>query len=184
MRQVETLSGAQAPGRSGLDNGIHFMQNQLEVLKSGLATLEQEIAGLTQTQGDHPHGLGEVQAGVQSINAKADQADEAVRAAPDQLKVISSKMVQTAATVVAQAEQLQLQMEEIKSIETPLSRLEALGATNEAAETRIPARLMCCWRSWPELNRNKLSTRGPPPTHSDVMKKSTEKLKTRLSNWE
>ena len=78
MRQVETLSGAQAPGRAGLDNRIHFRENQLEVLKSSLATLEQEIAGLSQAQGDHLHGRGEVQAGVQSINGKADQADEAV----------------------------------------------------------------------------------------------------------
>ena len=108
MRQVETLSGAQAPGRAGLDNRIDFMENELEVLKSSLATLEQEIAGLSQVQGDHLHGLGEVQAGQQSINAKADQVDEAVRAASDQLKVISSKMDQTTASVVAQAEQLQL----------------------------------------------------------------------------
>ena len=45
MPQGETLSGAQAPGRAGLDNWIDFMQNQPEVLKSSLATLEQEIAG-------------------------------------------------------------------------------------------------------------------------------------------
>ena len=101
MRRVETLSGAIAPGRAGPDNGIDFMENQLEVLKSSLATLEQEIAGLSQVQGDHLHGLGEVQAEVQSIDAKADQGDEAVRAASDQLKVISNKIDQTAASVVA-----------------------------------------------------------------------------------
>ena len=81
MRQVETLCGAQAPGRSVLDNRIEFMENQLEVLKSSLTTLEQEIAGLSQAQEDHLHGLRELQAGVQSIDAKADQAGEAVRAA-------------------------------------------------------------------------------------------------------
>ena len=130
MRQVETLSGAQAPGRASLDNWIGFMENQLEVLKSSLATLTQEIAGLSQAQGDHLHGPGEVQAGVQSINAKADQDEEAVRAASDQLKMISSKMDHTAASIAAQAEQLQPQMEEIKAIQTRLSQLEALGATN------------------------------------------------------
>ena len=139
MRQVETLSGTQALGRAGLDNRIDFMENQLDVPKSGLAPLEQEIAGLSQAQGDHLQALGEVQAGVQSINAKADQADEAVRAASDQLKVISNRMDQTAASVLAQAEQLQLQMEEIKAIETRLSPLEALGATNEAAGNADPS---------------------------------------------
>ena len=124
MCQVETLSGAQAPGRAGI------MEHQLDVLKSGLGALEQEIAGLFQAPVDHLQGLGEVQARVQSITAKADQADEAVRAASDQLKVISSKMDQTATSVVAQAEQIQLKMEEIKATETQLSQLEALGATN------------------------------------------------------
>ena len=104
MRQVETLSGAQAPGRAGLENRIDFVDNQTEVLKSGLAAVEQAIAGVSQAQGDHLQGLVEFQAGVQSINAKADQADEAVRSASDQLKVISSKMDQTAASIVAQAE--------------------------------------------------------------------------------
>ena len=47
--------------------------------------------------------------------------------------MISSKMDQTAASVVAQAEQLELQMEGSKAVETRLSRLEALGATNETA---------------------------------------------------
>ena len=64
MRQVETVSGAQAAGRAGLDNPIDFMENQLDVLKSGLAALKQEIAGLSQTQGDHLQGLGEIQASV------------------------------------------------------------------------------------------------------------------------
>ena len=123
MRQVETLSGAQAPGRTGLDNRIDFLENQLEVLKSSLANLEQEIAGLSQAQGIHLQGLGEVQTGVQSINAKADQANEAVRAASDRLTVISNRKDQPGASVVAQAEQLQLQMEGIKAIETRLSRL-------------------------------------------------------------
>ena len=40
MRQVETLSGPQAPGRARLDNRIDFMEKQLAILKSGLATLE------------------------------------------------------------------------------------------------------------------------------------------------
>ena len=73
-------------------------------------TLEQEVTGLLQAQGDHLQGLGEVQAAVQSLNAKAAQADEAVRLASDQLKVISNRMDPTAAKVVAQAEQLQLHM--------------------------------------------------------------------------
>ena len=42
-RQVGTLSGAQVPGRAGLDNQIDFLENQLDVLKSGLAALEQEF---------------------------------------------------------------------------------------------------------------------------------------------
>ena len=84
MRQVGTVSGVQAPGRAGLNNEIEFMENQLEVLKSSLATLEQEIAGLTQAQGDHLHGLEEDQAGVHSINAKADQSKEARWTKPSQ----------------------------------------------------------------------------------------------------
>ena len=88
MRQVETLSGAQAPGRAGMDNWINFMGNQLEVLKSSLATLEQDISGLSQAKGDRLHGLEEVQAEVQYINAKANQADEAFRAASDQLNCV------------------------------------------------------------------------------------------------
>ena len=36
MRQVEKLSEAQAPGCTGLDNRIDFMESQLEVLKSSL----------------------------------------------------------------------------------------------------------------------------------------------------
>ena len=139
MRQVETLSGAQATGCSVLDNRIKFMENQLEVLKSSLTTLEREISGLSQARGDHLRGLGEVQAGVQSIKAQADQADEAVRAASDQLEVSSSKMDQTAASVPAQAEELQLQGEGIKAIETRLSRLEASGATNEAGGNADPS---------------------------------------------
>ena len=117
------------------------MPNQLQVLKFSLATLEREIAGLSQAQGDHRHGLGEVQAGVQSINAKADQTNEAVRAASDQLEVISTKMDETAASVVAQVEQPQLQMEEIKAIETRLSQLDAFGATHEAAGNAYPSQV-------------------------------------------
>ena len=75
----------------------------------------------------HPDGLGEVQAGLQSIHANADQVVKAVTAASDQLKVISSKMDQTAARVVAQAELLELQLEKIKAIGTLSSQLEALG---------------------------------------------------------
>ena len=82
-RQVGTLSGAQIPGRAGLDNRIDFLENQLDVVKSGLAALEQEIAGLFQAQGDHLQGLGEVQARVQSLHAKADQADKALRVTSD-----------------------------------------------------------------------------------------------------
>ena len=126
MRQVETLSGAQAPGRAGLDNRSYFMENQLEVLRSSSATLEQEIAGLSQAPGDHLHEREGVLAEGQSINAKVDQGAEAVRAASDQLNVVSNKMDETAASVVAQVQQLQLQMEEIKAIETRLSQLEAL----------------------------------------------------------
>ena len=75
---------------------------------------------------------------MQSINAKVDQGAEAVQAVSDQLKVVSNKMDQTAASAVAQAERLQLQMEEIKAAETRLSRLEALGATDEAAGNADP----------------------------------------------
>ena len=160
MRQVEMLSGAQARGHAGLDNRIDFMENQLDVLKSGLAALEQEIAGLSQAQGDHLQGLGEVQAGVQSINAKADQADKAVRAASDQLKVISSKMDQTAASVVAQAEQLQLQMEEIKAIKTRSSPLEALGATTEAAGNADPSQVNVLLESQARLEHEHAQYKG------------------------
>ena len=184
MCQVETLSGAQVPGRACLDNWIDTMENQLDVLKSVVAALEQEIASLSQARGDHLQGLGEIQARVQSTNAKAHQADEAVRAASDQLKVISSKMDQTAASVVAQAKQYQLQMEEIKAIETRLSQLEALGATNEAAGSADPSQVNVLLEFWPDLNTNIHSIRGPPPTRSGVRKKSSEKLTIRLSNWE
>ena len=56
MRQVETLSGAQAPGRAGLDNRIDFMRNQMEVLRSGLVALEQGIAGVSKGQRGSPTG--------------------------------------------------------------------------------------------------------------------------------
>ena len=161
MRQVETLSGAQAPGRAGLDNGIDFMENQLDVLKSGLAPLEQEISGLSQAQGDQLQGLGEVQAGVQSINAKADQGDEAVRAASDQLKVISNRMDQTTASVVAQAEQLQVQMEGIKATETPLSQLEALGATIQAAGNADTSQVNVLLESLTRLEHQHAQYKGP-----------------------
>ena len=75
---------------------------------------------------------------MQSLNAKADQATEGDRVASDQLNVISNRMDQTTASVVAQAEKLQLQMEGSKAIETRLSRLEALGATKETAEHADP----------------------------------------------
>ena len=78
---------------------------------------------------------------MQSNNAKADQANEAVRAASDQLKVISSRMDKTAASVVAQAEQLQPQIEETKPIGTWLSGLEALGATNKTAGNADPSQV-------------------------------------------
>ena len=160
MRQVETLSGAQAPGCVGLDNRIDFMENQLQVVKFSLATLEQEVADLSQAQGDHLHGLGEVQAEMQSINAKADQGDEAVRAASDQLKVISHRMDQTAASVVAQAEQLQLQMKEIKAIQTRLSGLEALGATNEAAGNTDPSQVNVLLASLARLEQEHTQYKG------------------------
>ena len=140
-RQLETPSGAQPPGCTGLDNRNDFMENQLEVLNFSLANLKREIAGLSPAQGSHLKGLGEVQAGPQSLNAKVNQADGAVRVASDQLKVISNRMDQTAASVVAQAEQLQLRMEGIKAIETLLSRLEALGATNESAGNTDPSQV-------------------------------------------
>ena len=160
MRQVEMLSGVQAPGSVGLDNRIDFMEDQLDVLKSGLAALEQEIAGLSQAQGDHPQGLGEVQDGVQSINAEADRADEAVRAAPDQLKVISNRMDQTAASVVAQTEQLQLQMEEFKAKETRLGQLEALRAPNEAAKNADPSQVNVLLESLARLEHEPAKYRG------------------------
>ena len=160
MRQVETLSGAEAPGGAGLDNRIDFMENQLNVLKSSLAALEQEIAGLCQAQGDHLQGLGEVQAGVQSINAKGDQADEAVRAASNQLKVITNQMDQTAASVVAQAEQLQLQMEEINAIETRLSPLEASGVPNEAAGNADPSQVNVLLESQARLEHKHAQYKG------------------------
>ena len=134
MRLVEMLSGTQAPGRAGLDNRIDFLENELEVLKSSLASLEQEIHGLSQAQGDHLHGQGEVKAGVQFINAKADQAEEAVRAASHQLKVMSSRMDQFAASVEAQAEQLQLQMEKKRAMETRLTQLEDPSQVNVLLE--------------------------------------------------
>ena len=62
IRQVETLSGAQACGHTGLDNRNDFIENQQDFLKSGLAALVQEIAGLSEAQGDYQHDLGEVQA--------------------------------------------------------------------------------------------------------------------------
>ena len=180
MRQVETLSGAQAPGRTGLDNRIDFMENQLEVLNSSLTTLEQEIAGLSQAQGDHLHGLGEGQVAVHSINAKADQADEAVRAGSDQLKVSSSKVDQTAASVVAQAPQLQLQMEGIRTIETRLSRLEALGATNEAEGSADPSQLNVLLESLARLQEEHAQYKGATTNtqrrHEEVLRETQDKV--------
>ena len=159
-RQVGTLSGAQVPGRAGLDNRIDLLENKLGVLKSGLAALEQEIAGLSQTQGDHLQGLGEVQPGLQSLNAKADQADEAVRPASDQLKVISNRMHQTAASVVAQAEQLHQRMRGIKGRKTRLSRLEALGTTNKTAERADPSQLNVSMESLARLEQEQAQYKG------------------------
>ena len=176
MRQVKTLCGAQAPGRACLDNRIDIMENQLEVLKFSLASLEQEIAGLSQAEGDHLHGLREVQAGLQSIKAKADQADEAVRAASDRLKVISSKMDHTSASVVAQAEHLQLQMEEIKAIDTRLSAPEALGPTHEAAESVYPSQvnvlLEALARIEQEEARYKGATTKTQQRHEEVLREA------------
>ena len=160
IRQVDTLSGAQAPECAGLDNRIDFMENELDVRKSGLAAVRQEIAGLPQAQGDHLQGLGEVQAGVQFINAKAYQADEAVRAASDQLKVINNRMEQTSASVVAQMERLQLQMEEIKPKENRLCQLEALGATNEAAENADPSQVNVLLESLARLEQGSAQYKG------------------------
>ena len=180
MRQVETLSGAQAPGCAGLDNRIDFTENQLEVLKSSLAPLEQEIAGLSQAQGDHPHGLGELRAGVQSINAKANQADEAVRTASDQLKVLSSKMDQTAAGVVAQAGHVQLQMEEIKAIETWLSQLEASGATNKAADNADPSQVNMLLESLARLEQEHAQYKGATSNtqrrHEEVLRETQNQV--------
>ena len=176
-RQVETLSGAQVPGRAGLDNRINFLENHLDVLKSDLAALEQEIAGLSQAQGDH---LGEVQAGVQSLNAKADQADEAVRVASDQLKVISNQMNQPAANVVAQGEQLQLQMEAINAIQTPLSRLEALGDTNETVEDADPKQVNVLLESLARLEQEQAQYKGATTNtqqrHEEVLRETQDQV--------
>ena len=136
------------------------MEDQLDVLKSRLAALEQEIAGLSQAQGAHLQGLGEFLAGVQSINAEADRADEAVRAAPDQLKVISNRMDQTAASVLAQTEQLQLQMDGIKAIETQLGQLEELRAPNEAAENADPSQVNVLLESLARLEQEQAQYKG------------------------
>ena len=160
MRQVETLSGAQVPRRAGLGIRNDFREIQLDVLKFGLAALEQEIAGFSKAQGDHVQGVGEVQAGVQCIKAKADQADEGVRVASNQLKMISNQMDRTAASVVAQAEQLQLQMEGIKAIETRLSRLEAFGATNETAENADPSQVNVLLESLTRLEQEQAQYKG------------------------
>ena len=161
-----------------MDNLIHFMENQLDLLTSGLAALEQKIAGLSQAQGDQLHGLGEVQAGVQPTNAKADQADEAVRAAFDELKVISNQMDQTAASVVAQAEQLQLQMEEIEAIDTRFSRLEALGATKEAAGNADPSQVNVLLESLARLEHEHAQYKGATTNtqrrHEEVLRETQD----------
>ena len=178
MRQVETLSGAQAAGRAGLDNQTDFVENQMDVLKSGLATLEQAIARLSQAQGDHLQSLAEVQAGVQSINAKADQADEAARAASDQQKVISSKIDQTAASVVAQAGQLQLQG--IKATETWLSRLEALGGTNKTAGNADPSQVIVLLESLARLEQEHAHYKGaatnPQRRQEEVVRETQDQV--------
>ena len=152
----------------------------MEVLKSSLATLEQAIAGLIQAQGDLLHGLGEVQAWMQSMNAKADQGDEAVRAASDQLKVISNKMDRAAASVVAQAERLQLQMEEIKALETRSSQLEPLGATNEAAGYTDPSKVNVLLESLARLEQEYAQCKGATTNtqrrHEEVLRETQDKV--------
>ena len=179
-RQVETLSGAQVPGRAGLDNRIDFLEIQLDVLHSGLAALEQEIAGLSKAQGNHLQGLGEVQAGVQCINAKGDQADEAVRVASDQLKVINNRVGQTAASVVEQAEHLQLQMQGINAIQTLLSPLEALGATNETAEhadaSQVNRLLESLARLEQEQAEYKRATTNTQRRHEEVLRETQDQV--------
>ena len=156
------------------------MENQLDVLKSGLAGLEKEIPGLSHAQGDHLQGQGEVQAGVQSINAKADQAALGVSMASHQLKVISNQMDQTAVSVVAQAEQLQLQMEGIKAIETRLSRLKALGATKERAENAHPSEVNLSLESLARLEQEhaqyKEAITNMQRRHEEVLRETQDQV--------
>ena len=97
---------------------------------------------------------------MQSINAKVDQADEAVRVASDQLKVISSKMDETTASVVAQVDSLQLQMEGLKAIETRLSRLESLGAINDPAGNADPSQVNVLLESLARLEQEHAQYEG------------------------
>ena len=117
---------------------------------------------------------------MQSINAKANQGNEAIRAVSDQLKVISHNMDQTAAGVVAQAEQLQLQTEEGKAIETGLSLLEALGATNEAAGNADPRQvnvfLEALARIEQEHAQYKGATTNTQQRHEEVLRETQEQV--------
>ena len=121
-----------------------------------------------------------MQVGVQSLNAKADQADEAVRVASDQLKAIRNWMNRTAVSVVAQAEQLQLQMEEIKAIETRLSRREALGAPKETEEHADPSQVNLILESLARLEQEQAQYKGATTNtqrcHEEVLRETQEQV--------
>ena len=74
--------------------------------------------------------------------------------------MISNRMDRTDANVVAQAEQLQLQMEGIKAIETRLSRPVALAATNETPGNTHPNKVNVLLQSGARLEHEEAQYKG------------------------
>ena len=89
-------------------------------------------------------------------------------------------MDQTAASVVTQAEQLQLQMEEIKALETRLTRPEALEATNEAAGNADPSQvnvlLEVLARIEQEYAQYKGATTNTQRRHEEVLRETQDQV--------
>ena len=89
-------------------------------------------------------------------------------------------MDQTAASVMAQAEQLQLQMEGIKAIETQLSRLEALGTTNKTAENADPSQVNVLLESLSRLEQEHAQYKGATTDtrrcHEEVLRETQDQV--------
>ena len=89
-------------------------------------------------------------------------------------------MDQTAASVVAQAEQLQLQMEGIKARETWPSQLEALGATSEAAGNAYPSQVNVLLEALARIEQEQAQYKGATTNtkrrHDEVLRETQDQV--------